>query len=37
VHDAHIGLVAFFILICLWLGLALAKRYMCVSQGLQCT
>ena len=36
VHDAHIGLLAFFILMWLWLGLAFAKRYMCVSQGLQC-
>jgi hypothetical protein len=36
VHDAHIGLLAFFILLWLWLGLAFAKRYMCVSQGLQC-
>ena len=37
VHDAHVGLVAFFILVWLWLGLAYAKRYMCVAQGLQCT
>jgi hypothetical protein len=36
VHDAHIGLVAFFILMWLWLGLAFAKRFLCVSQGLQC-
>ena len=36
VHDAHIGLLAFFILVWLWLGLAFAKRYLCVSQGLQC-
>lgn len=36
VHDSHIGLLAFFILICLWLGLAFAKRYQCVAQGLQC-
>ena len=36
VHDANIGLLAFFILMWLWLGLAFAKRYMCVSQCLQC-
>ena len=36
VHDAHIGLVAFVILLWLWLGLALARRYMCAVQGLQC-
>jgi hypothetical protein len=36
VHDAHIGLLAFFFLVWLWLGLAFAKRYMCMSQGLQC-
>lgn len=36
VHDAHIGLLAFLILAWLWLGLAFAKRYLCVSQGLQC-
>ena len=36
IHDAHIGLVAFFILAWLWVGLAAAKRYMCVAQGLQC-
>jgi hypothetical protein len=37
VHDAHVRFVAFFILVWLWLGLAFAKRYLCVSQGLQCT
>ena len=36
VHDAHIGLLAFFLLVWLWLGLAFAKRYMCIAQGLQC-
>jgi len=36
VHDAHIGLLAFFILVWLWLGLAFAKRYLCISQGLDC-
>lgn len=37
VHDAHIGLLAFFILVWLWLGLAFVKRYLCAIQGLQCT
>ena len=37
VHDAHIGFVAFFILAWLWLGLAVAKHYMCAAQGLPCT
>src|SRR5258706_6388542 len=37
VHDAHVGFVTFFILTWLWLGLALAKRHMCIVQGLQCT
>ena len=36
VHDAHIGFVAFFILVWIWLGLALAKHHMCAAQGLQC-
>ena len=36
VHDAHIGLVAFFILAWLWVGLAVAKNHMCVTRGLQC-
>jgi len=36
IHDAHIGLLAFFILVWLWLGLAFAKRYLCISQGLDC-
>ena len=37
VHDAHIGLVTFFLLAWLWIGLAAAKRYLCLSQGLQCS
>jgi hypothetical protein len=36
VHDAHIGLVTFIVLVWLWLGLAFAKRYLCFSQSLQC-
>lgn len=37
IHDAHVGLVTFFILVCLWLGLAIARHNMCVARGLQCT
>ena len=36
VHDAHIGLVAFFFLFWLWIGLEFWKRYLCVTNGLQC-
>lgn len=36
VHDSHIGLVAFIILVWLWLALAFAKRYLCVTQGITC-
>jgi hypothetical protein len=36
IHDAHVGLVAFFILACLWFGLGVWKRYLCVTHGLQC-
>jgi hypothetical protein len=34
--DKHIPFVTFFILFWLWIGLAVAKRYICVSQGLNC-
>ena len=37
VHDAHIGLLAFFFLLWLWLGLAYTKNHLCVARGLQCT
>lgn len=36
IHDAHVGLVAFFILGCFWFGLGAWKRYLCVMQSLQC-
>jgi uncharacterized protein YggT (Ycf19 family) len=36
VVDAHVPFVAFFLLFWLWLGLAVAKRYLCVTNGLQC-
>jgi len=35
--DRHIGTVAFFLLLWLWLLLAFAKRYVCAAQGLNCT
>jgi hypothetical protein len=37
VHDAHVGFVAFFILACLWLGLAIVRHNLCVARGLQCS
>ena len=36
VHDSHVGLVAFFILVWLWMGLAVAKHQMCTAQSLVC-
>lgn len=36
VMDAHIPYVTFFLLFWLWIALALAKRYLCVSHGLPC-
>jgi len=37
VRDDHIPIAAFLLLVWLWLGLAIAKRYVCVSQGLNCS
>ena len=36
VPDAHVGMVSFILLVWIWLALAFAKRYLCVSQGIQC-
>ena len=36
IHDAHVGLVAFVLIVWLWIALAGWKRYLCVSQGIQC-
>ena len=36
VRDDHISIAAFMLLLWLWIGLAIAKRYICVSQGLAC-
>src|SRR5688572_9586162 len=37
VRDDHIPIAAFLLLVWLWFGLAVAKRYVCVSQGLDCS
>lgn len=37
IHDSHIGMVSFLILLWIWLGLGAAKRYICVTQQLVCT
>jgi len=34
--DKHIPFVTFFLLFWLWIGLAAAKRYVCVTQALNC-
>ena len=36
VIDAHIPYVTFFLLFWLWIALAVAKRALCSSHGLQC-
>lgn len=36
VIDAHIPFVTFFLLFWLWIALAVAKRTLCASHGLQC-
>lgn len=34
--DAHVPWVAFFLLLWLWIGLAVAKRHLCGLHGLAC-
>lgn len=34
--DQHMPLVSFFMLVWLWVALALAKRYLCSLHGLSC-
>lgn len=34
--DTHVPWVAFFVLLWLWIGLALAKRHLCNLHGLAC-
>ncbi len=36
VRDDHIPYAAFLLLLGVWIGLAIAKRYICVSQALAC-
>lgn len=36
VIDRHIPFVTFFLLFWLWIGLAVTKRYICVTQSLGC-
>ena len=36
VRDDHIPIASFLLLLWLWFGLAIAKRYICVSQALDC-
>lgn len=36
VIDAHIPFLAFFLLFWIWILLALVKRYVCMTHGLQC-
>jgi hypothetical protein len=36
VRDDHVPIAAFMLLLWLWIGLAIAKRYICVSQALVC-
>lgn len=34
--DAHIPFLAFFLLFWIWVGVSIAKRYVCATHGLQC-
>ena len=36
VRDDHIPIAAFLLLLWLWIGLQMAKRYVCITQGLAC-
>ena len=36
VRDDHIAIAAFLLLLWLWVGLQVEKRYICVTQGLAC-
>ena len=36
VRNEHVPLAAFMLLLWIWIGLGVAKRYVCVSQGLAC-
>jgi hypothetical protein len=36
VRDEHIWIAAFLLVLWLWIGLGIAKRYICVTQNLVC-
>ena len=36
VRDDHIPIAAFMLLLWLWIGLQVAKRYICITQSLAC-
>jgi hypothetical protein len=36
VRDQHIWLAAFLLVVWLWIGLGIVKRYICVTQNLVC-
>lgn len=36
VRDDHVPIAAFLLLLWLWIGLLIAKRYLCVTQALAC-
>lgn len=36
VINRHIPFITFFVLFWLWIGLSMAKRYICAAQGLDC-
>jgi hypothetical protein len=37
VRDEHIPVAAFLLVLWLWIGLGIAKRYICVTHNLVCT
>lgn len=37
VRDEHVPVAAFLLLLWLWIGLAMAKRYVCVTRALDCS
>ena len=36
VRDEHVWIAAFLLVLWLWIGLGIAKRYICVTQNLVC-
>jgi hypothetical protein len=37
VRDDHVPFAAFLLLLWIWIGLQMAKRYICITQNLACT